>query len=218
VANLEILGLSVSAFVATNIDDLFILMVFFAKCSYPKPQIILGQYVGMGFLLGVSLVGSLIALVIPHDLIGLIGLFPIAIGIKELVELRNSDDDVKIVDQLSKNRWKTYLPFLSVATITFSGGEEIGIYTSIFATNDSPSEIITIFAVVMILTGVWCGIAFYLVKRSFLAAHLRRVADRVLPFVLIGLGIYILIEVFLIQTVANTMVFEDIRLSLQFWH
>jgi cadmium resistance protein CadD (predicted permease) len=218
VANLEILGLSVSAFVATNIDDLFILMVFFAKCSYPKPQIILGQYVGMGFLLGVSLVGSLIALVIPHDLIGLIGLFPIAIGIKELVELRNSDDDVKIVDQLSKNRWKTYLPFLSVATITFSGGEEIGIYTSIFATNDSPSEIITIFAVVMILTGVWCGIAFYLVKRSFLAAQLRRVADRVLPFVLIGLGIYILIEVFLIQTVANTMVFEDIRLSLQFWH
>ena len=58
----------------------------------------------------------------------------------------------------------------------------------------------------------------YLVKRSFLAAQLRRVADRVLPFVLIGLGIYILIESFLIQTVANAMVFEDIRLSLQFWH
>jgi cadmium resistance protein CadD (predicted permease) len=70
----------------------------------------------------------------------------------------------------------------------------------------------------MILTGVWCGIAFYLVKRSFLAAKLRRVADRVLPFVLIGLGIYILIEAFLIQIVANAMVIEDIlRLSLQFW-
>lgn len=224
-AILEVIALGSGAFVATNIDDLFILMVFFAKRSFPTTQIIVGQYVGMGLLLGVSLVGSLIALLIPHNLIGLVGLFPIAIGIKELVELRNKkDEDVDdgdeaiVVNHLYKNRWKTYLPFLTVATITFSGGEEIGIYTSIFATNDSPSEIITIFAVVMILTGVWCGIAFYLVKRSFLAAKLRRVADRVLPFVLIGLGIYILIEVFLIQTVANTMVFEDIRLSLQFWH
>jgi cadmium resistance protein CadD (predicted permease) len=225
VAILEVIALGIGAFVATNIDDLFILMVFFAKRSFPTTQIIVGQYVGMGLLLGVSLVGSLIALLIPHHLIGLVGLFPIAIGIKELVELRNrkdedGDDEDKaiVVNHLYKNRWKTYLPFLTVATITFSGGEEIGIYTSIFATNDSPSEIITIFAVVMILTGVWCGIAFYLVKRSFLAAQLRRLADRVLPFVLIGLGIYILIETFLIQTVANAMVFEDSRLSLQFWH
>src|SRR3990170_8943095 len=105
-------------------------MVFFAKRSFPTTQIIVGQYVGMGLLLGVSLVGSLIALLIPHHLIGLVGLFPIAIGIKELVELRNrkdedGDDEDKaiVVNHLYKNRWKTYLPFLTVATITFSGGE-----------------------------------------------------------------------------------------------
>lgn len=202
---LEVIALGIGAFVATNIDDLFILIVFFAKRSFPTTQIIVGQYVGMGLLLGVSLVGSLIALLIPHNLIGLVGLFPIAIGIKELVELRNKKDDDSddedeaiIVNRLYKNRWKTYLPFLTVATITFSGGEEIGVYTSIFATNGSPSEIMTIFSVVMMLTGVWCWIAAYLVNRSYLAAHFRRIADRILPFVLIGLGIYILAEVFLI--------------------
>ncbi len=219
--NLEILGLSIGAFVATNIDDLFILIVFFAKRSFPTSQIILAQYVGMGLLLGVSLVGSLVALVIPHNLLGLIGLFPIAIGIKELLDLRNKknyDDDVKIVNRLYKSRWRTYLPFLVVATVTFSGGEEFGIYTSIFVTYNSLSEITTVVTVVMLLTGVWCWIAAYLVNRSFLAAQLRRVADRVLPFVLIGLGIYILIEAFLIQTVANEMVFEDVfRMLLQFW-
>jgi cadmium resistance protein CadD (predicted permease) len=221
VVNLEILGLSIGAFVATNIDDLFILIVFFAKRSFPTSQIILAQYVGMGLLLGVSLVGSLVALVIPHNLLGLIGLFPIAIGIKELLDLRNKknyDDDVKIVNRVYKSRWRTYLPFLVVATVTFSGGEEIGIYTSIFVTYNSLSEITTVVTVVMLLTGVWCWIAVYLVNRSFLAAQLRRVADRVLPFVLIGLGIYILIEAFLIQTVASEMVFEDVfRMSLQFW-
>ena len=204
-ANLEILGLSIGAFVATNIDDLFILVVFFAKRSFPTSQIILGQYVGMGLLLGVSLVGSLIALVIPHNLLGLVGLFPIAIGIKELLDLRKSKndgnevDDVKIVNRLSKSSWRSYLPFLVVASVTFSGGEEIGIYTSIFVIYNSSSEVITVFTVIMILTGVWCVIAYYLVNRSFLTTQLRRIANKVLPFMLIGLGAYILIEAFLVQ-------------------
>ena len=202
-ANLEILGISVGAFVATNIDDLFILIAFFAKRSFPTSQIILGQYVGMGLLLGVSLIGSLIALVIPHNLLGLVGLFPIAIGIKELIDLRNrgnddDDEDTKLANRLYKSRWKTYLPFFVVATITISGGEEIGIYTSIFVIYNGLIEVITIFAVVMILTGIWCAIAHYLVNRSFLATRLRRITYKVLPFVLIGLGAYILIEAFLV--------------------
>ena len=115
-AILETIILGIGAFVATNIDDLFILMVFFAKRNFPTSQIILGQYVGMGSLLGTSLFASLIALVIPHNLIGLVGLFPIAIGVKELVVLRNaahdndvSYDNTKVDNRLSKSRWRTYL-------------------------------------------------------------------------------------------------------------
>jgi cadmium resistance protein CadD (predicted permease) len=194
----EVVSIGMSAFVATNIDDLFILMVFFAKRSFPPFQIILGQYVGMSLLLVVSLIGSLVSL-IPRNLIGLIGLFPIAIGIKELPELRNKDkDDDKVAKQLSKSRWRTYLPFLVVATITFSGGEEIGIYISIFITYNGLSEIITLVSVVMVLTGVWCIIASYLVNHTFLASHFRRISNCVLPFVLIGLGLYILVEAFLV--------------------
>jgi cadmium resistance protein CadD (predicted permease) len=142
---IEVIGVGIGAFVATNIDDLFILMIFFGKRNFPTSQIIIGQYVGMGLLLGVSIFASLIALVIPHNLTGLVGLFPIAIGIKELLEYRNAatvNEDVhsnKVVYRLSKGRWRVYLPFLVVATVTFSGGEEIGIYTSIFVTyNDVP--------------------------------------------------------------------------------
>jgi cadmium resistance protein CadD (predicted permease) len=200
---LEVFGVGIAAFVATNIDDLFILMVFFAKRRFPPSQIILGQYVGMGLLIPVSLIGSLIVLVIPHNLIGLIGLFPIAIGIKELLDLRkhddyDDDDYLEVTKRLSRNRWTAYIPFLSVTTITFSGGEEIGIYTSIFVTYNGLSEIITIISVVMVLTGVWCSIAAYLVNHTFLATRFRYVANRVLPFLLIGLGIYILAEAFLV--------------------
>ena len=201
---LEIIGIGVGAFVATNIDDLFILMVFFAKLDFPTSHIVLGQYVGMGSLLGVSLFASLIALVIPHNLLDLVGTFPIIIGVKEMVDRRSATKDegdvmvTKVANRLSKSRLRKYLPFLVVTTVTFSGGEEIGIYTSIFVIYNGLSEIIIIILTVMVLTGVWCVIAFYLVNHRLLATRFRRLADKVLPLVLIAIGIYILAEAFLV--------------------
>jgi cadmium resistance protein CadD (predicted permease) len=202
-------GVGIAAFVSTNIDDLLILMAFFATPRFPPFQIVLGQYIGMGSLIAVSLIGLLIALVVPRNLIGLIGLFPIAIGIKELLELhkKSNDDDNNNKDneeeeQLAKQHLQrskkiAYLPFLTVAAVTFSGGEEIGIYTSLFATNNEVSQIIMLVSVVMVLTGFWCGLANYFVNYSFLADRFHHIATRLLPFVLIGLGIYILVEAFL---------------------
>ena len=90
-----LVGVGIAAFVSTNIDDLLILMAFFATPKFPPFQIVLGQYIGMGSLMAVSLLGLLIALVVPRNLIGLIGLFPIAIGIKELLELHKKSNNNK---------------------------------------------------------------------------------------------------------------------------
>ena len=196
---LNLIGLGIASFMATNIDDLLILMAFFANFRFPAFQVVLGQYFGMGALLTVALVGSLISLVVPSNLIGLIGLFPIAIGIKELWELRKSNNEEAKVKNLPKSKWLTIVPFLTVAAVTFSGGEEIGIYASVFATNNETWEIITVVIVSLVLTAVWCGIAAYLVKRSSLAERLRAISKKALPFILIGLGIYILAEAFLVM-------------------
>ena len=194
-----LISIGVAAFVSTNIDDLFTLMIFFATPRFTSCQIVLGQYIGMGSLMGVSLAGSLITLVLPRNLIGLIGLFPIAIGVKELLELhkRDSEDEEKLSKKLRTKKIQT-LPLLTVAAVTFSGGEEIGIYTALFATNIEGAAIFTLISVVMVLTALWCFLANYFVKHSFLADIFRRIGSRVLPFVLIGLGIYILTEAFLI--------------------
>jgi cadmium resistance protein CadD (predicted permease) len=195
-----ILGIGATAFVATNIDDLLILIAFFSNSRFPLSQIVLGQYTGMGALLAISVVGSLIALIVPNNLIGLIGIFPIAIGIKELLELLKNGDNEESSKQLSRSRLIAYLPFLTVAAVTFSGGEEIGIYTSVFATYHEVSEIIIIVLVVVVLTGFWCAIAYHLVNRPLIASRIKRTGTVALPFVLIGLGIYILAEAFLIPS------------------
>lgn len=43
------------------------------------------------------------------------------------------------------------------------------------------------------MTAVWCSIGYYLMSHSFLADRIRRIGHVILPFVLIGLGIYRLI-------------------------
>lgn len=192
-----LVGIGIAAFVSTNIDDLFILMIFFATLRLPSVQIILGQYIGMGSLMCISLVGFLITLIVPRNIIGLIGLFPIALGIKELLELHNNGDkeDEKLTKKL--RRKNIQLPFLTVAAVTFSGSEEIGVYTTLFATNNEVEAIVALISVTMVLTAFWCFMANYLVKHSLLADIFRSIGSRVLPYVLIGLGLYILAKAFL---------------------
>ena len=91
---IDILGLvaiGIGAFVATDIDDIFVLMMFFSSLTFPVRQVVLGQFIGIGLLIAISALGSLISLVVPTYIIGLMGIIPIIIGVKNLVETRKKN-------------------------------------------------------------------------------------------------------------------------------
>jgi len=90
-----LVGIGVSVFVATNIDDIFVLMLFFSSSKFQKVQVILGQYLGIGLLIVISALGSLLALFIPQQIIGLLGLVPISIGIIRLIQLRKHESSIQ---------------------------------------------------------------------------------------------------------------------------
>jgi cadmium resistance protein CadD (predicted permease) len=48
-------------------------------------QVVVGQYAGIAGLIGLSLAGSLLALVVPTAYIGLINFVPLAIGVRGLL-------------------------------------------------------------------------------------------------------------------------------------
>jgi cadmium resistance protein CadD (predicted permease) len=62
-------------FASTNVDDIFVLVGFFADPKFRARNIVLGQYAGIVMLFGLSLLGSLLSLVIPREYIGLLGYF-----------------------------------------------------------------------------------------------------------------------------------------------
>ena len=198
--------LGISTFVSTNIDDIFLLIVFFSNVlRYPPYQIVIGQYIGISLLVAISIIFSLVSLVIPSFLIGLMGFVPIIIGIKKLIEKRNKEKLTRIDSNTNsfKNQNKSstsLLSFVSVAAVTVSnGGDNLGIYTPLFAVYNSIDHIIIFVAIFMIMTALWCSIGFYLVNHSFLANRIQRIGHIILPFVLIGLGLYIIIDHFIIK-------------------
>jgi cadmium resistance protein CadD (predicted permease) len=185
--------LGVAAFAATNIDDIFVLLGFFADPRFRARQIIVGQYVGIGALVLVSIVAALIALVIPPAYVGLLGLAPIAIGSKKLVDLWRGQEQGE--EELERHpAGGEHGQVFTVAAVTIANGSDnIGIYTPLFAVRSS-IETAVIVAVFAVMTALWCAIAHWMVHHRTIGAPIRRYGHRVLPLVLIGLGVLILHE------------------------
>jgi cadmium resistance protein CadD (predicted permease) len=64
-----LIAIGVAAFTATNIDDIFVLMMFFSSSvTFPVKQVVLGQYIGIGLLVAISALGSFISLLFRRTL------------------------------------------------------------------------------------------------------------------------------------------------------
>src|SRR5262249_52395094 len=85
---------------------------------------------------------------------------------------------------------------LAVTVVTVAnGGDNIGIYTPVFATSTSTSTNIGIFIVVfMLMVAGWLLFAHWLVHHPSLGAPIRRYAHLLVPFVLIAIGFFVLYD------------------------
>ncbi len=109
-----LIAIGVAAFAATNIDDIFVLMMFFSSSSpsmtFPVNQVVLGQYIGIGLLVAISALGSFISLAVPTYIIALLGIVPILIGLKKLVIFRKKNE-FNSYQQAVQNKKKNNLAF-----------------------------------------------------------------------------------------------------------
>jgi len=184
-------ALGVTLFAATDLDDLFVLVGFFASPTFRSRNVVIGQYLGIGALVLLSMVVALVALVIPSAYTGLLGIAPIAIGIKKLVDLWGREEKgEEELESYAQNASHSQL--FTVAVVTFAnGGDNVAVYAPAFAVH-SGAEVALIASVFALMTAVWCMLAYWLVHHPTVGAPIRRYGHRLLPFVLIGLGVLIM--------------------------
>jgi cadmium resistance protein CadD (predicted permease) len=186
VALIETTGTAAVAFAATNVDDLVVLSVLFARREPPGVAIVAGQALGFALLVAASLAvaGGLLAL--PEEVVGLLGLVPLALGIRGLVLARRARDGGEAPPAIAG--------VLGVASVTVANGaDNVAVYAPLFATLGSGG-----FALTVLIFGagvaVWCAAGRLLGSHPAVVRAVERAGDLAVPVVLIALGVFIVLE------------------------
>ncbi|XZN93786.1 MAG: cadmium resistance transporter [Microcoleus sp.] len=187
-----------TAFTATNLDDIVILLLFFSQvnAAFRRRHIIAGQYLGFAALVFASLPGFFGRLVFPPEWIGMLGILPIAIGLGRFLNADTDDSEAAEAQQSEPSAFSSFLSpqTYSVAAVTVANGSDnISIYVPLFASS-TLENLVVILAVFFTLVGVWCYAAYRLIQMRAIADSLTRYGNHLVPVVLIGLGIVILVQ------------------------
>jgi len=188
---------AIGLFLATNIDDIIVLSLFFARGAGQRGatvRILVGQYVGFAGILGAAVLVSLGAgAFLPPEVIPYFGLIPLGLGLWAAWQAwhrRHDDDDD---DDESKIEGKKVAVW-AVAGVTFAnGGDNIGVYVPVFL-SVGPAAVVAYCVVFLVFVAVLVVVAKFIATRRPIAEILERWEHILFPLVLIGLGIFILIS------------------------
>lgn len=166
----------------------------------------MGQYLGFSVLVFISVLGYLGTLLIPRHYVGWLGVLPIFLGVRELLSLRQADEQEEqqvVADAqepappgIFRSRLLSWLnpQTSSIAAVTVANGSDnLAVYTPLFAAGGI-TQMVIIIAVLLLMVRVWCFIADWLAENPVTAGPLRRYGRLLMPFVLMGIGLTILIE------------------------
>ncbi|BCB88284.1 cadmium resistance transporter [Phytohabitans suffuscus] len=184
------IGAAVGVFAGTNVDDIIVLTVLFLSAranGRPKVwQIWVGQYAGIAALVAVSAAAALGLAVVPDRWVGLLGLVPIALGVRGLVKARSGGGD-REPPVVASGWW-------SVAAVTVANGaDNISVYTPLFRTIGPAASLVTV-AVFAALVAVWCVAGAWLGSHKRVVALVRRYGHWLVPVVFILIGTLIVLE------------------------
>ncbi|HEY1408320.1 MAG TPA: cadmium resistance transporter, partial [Promineifilum sp.] len=140
-------------------------------------------------------VGGLLAQGLAGRWSGLLGLLPILIGFRELVERRQRPREREIpAIETGSDKSAGWRRALTIAVVTVAnGGDNIGVYVPLF-TRHSAVEITLLLIVFAVMLGVWLSGMYYLARHSAWSLRLQRAGQAIFPYALIVLGATILAE------------------------
>ncbi|WP_410816040.1 cadmium resistance transporter [Micromonospora sp. 050-3] len=179
-------GAAAVVFAATDIDDIVILTLFFVAArttGQPRTwEIVAGQYLGIGALALASAVIAGGLLVVPDPWTGLLGLLPIALGVRAL---RSSGDDEAPA---------VVAGALGVAGVTIANGaDNVAVYVPVFrALGVADSAVFLL--VFVLLIALWCVAGAWLGGHRRVVRLVERAGAWLVPTIFIAIGLVILVS------------------------
>ena len=183
-----VFGVVVSAFVATNLDNLVLLVALFSRYSDRQLE------VALGYLLSMILIGSLawavgtLATSVSVQYLGFLGIVPVAIGIVGVVRLfrrRGVVSDPAIAGAGSTAMLAAALTQLS------NGTDTIVTFSILFADSNEVADHLVIVSFV-VMAAVFAIAARHAQQHPWLSRPIQLYGHYITPLILITVGLYVL--------------------------
>jgi cadmium resistance protein CadD (predicted permease) len=216
---LSLIVLAVAAFAATNVDNLFVLLAFVAEARGKIRSVMVGQYAGSLALIVFALGLAAMLRSLPPGYVGVLGVLPISVGLSkawtrfgrrkavpaDTLPGAASPDQAgpQHTPQATQQATPQAAPqparqagssWLTVAAVAIANGSDnIAVYVPLYAGHSADAcALISLVFVVMI--GIWCAGAVWLVNHPLLGAPIRRYGTALLPFILLVIGVSVIVE------------------------
>jgi cadmium resistance protein CadD (predicted permease) len=184
-------GLVASGFVVTNTDNLVILVVLLGANPRRRHAVLLGFFAATLGVICVSAIGIAIGSILGGKLIGYLGFAPLLIGCHMLYNAyRGRAHEPPQIESLVDGA-ETRVWFSTFLLLLGNSGDSIAVFLPLLA--DSGRQAPLIFIISYLSMAALCvGLSLLIAGRRGLALHIEKRAELVLPWFMIGMGLYIL--------------------------
>jgi cadmium resistance protein CadD (predicted permease) len=182
---ISVLGLVAGSFVATNIDNLALLVGWLVSKQVALSRIFAGYMTGMFILLLLSIILSFVSFIVPLSYLGFFGIIPVLLGFVMLLRLVRGGE-------VSDGHAGVKGAFVAIAVTQVANGvDTVLVFAPLLV--DSRTEVDYILAIVFIAVAVmWFWFAQLISYHASRLKVITKIGRWIAPVVMIAVGLYIL--------------------------
>jgi cadmium resistance protein CadD (predicted permease) len=187
-------GVATVAFLGTNIDNTLVTMAMVAGAPMDRSRrIAVGQVIGFALLVVAALAGAAVLYEFSPRVVGLLGLVPLAIGIRGLLALRSGGSAKRAGGRLAPSERAVGRTLTAAALVTIgAGGDNLAAYIPLFrvggATRFAAIAVVFVLGEVLVTAVVLAG-----GRHPRARASMERLGALAVPVLLCGIGILVLL-------------------------
>jgi len=177
-------------FLLTNLDNLLLLVVMLGLARTDRGPILLGYLLAVFLVLGVALAGHGLGGLVEPRLLGYAGLLPLAMGVAALWRRAGGAATGESIDAGFGGK----APALSaLGVVASNSGDSVAALLPLVA--ESNSRLLGwIIGAYLVLALALAAIALMIAGRESLARAIERGGARLVPWLMIAVGVYILLD------------------------
>ena len=185
-------ALVLTSFIATNLDNL-LMLVFLLGTERQRPAAVLLGYLTSAFLvITVAALGVAVGALLDPAVIGYLGIAPIAMACYLLYQqylVTDSEPDKPALAATGEGQiW------LTSAVLMFSNsGDSIAVLLPLMA-ESGRAALLIIVSIYLLSSLLWCGLSVLIASRPGLVGQIQQRGVKLVPWIMIVVGLYVLTD------------------------